>query len=318
MKILYIGTPTFSDFMSDSLFHGLRSLMGEDVVDGIKIDYMYNNFSSDDLNKFWGKGFTLTKKLKDLNIDRTDLETKIKTKYFDYVIYGASFRSYALNFLQLVASVYPPNRLVFVNGNDLDRNGLQPTLINIPGIHFLRERLINDHTFPITFSIPKEIIVDSVPEKKQNIMPLIPGVPKTYIYSDETSYFGAYQQSLFGLTWKKAGWDCLRHYEILSQGCLPLFLDIHHMPYTLMKTYPRDKAEKLLDLAIKINGYTKSMNFIYNKRRSITNVNFSSIQFTDPNSYGYFDIANEFLEHTKKFLTTEYQAGYVLGVLQAH
>jgi hypothetical protein len=318
MKILYIGTPAFSDFMSDSLFHGLRSLMGEDVVDGIRIGYMYDDFPLDDLNKFWGRGFTLTRKLKDLNIDRTDLESKIKARYFDYVIYGASFRDYALNFLQLVVSVYPPNRLVFVNGNDSYRGRVQPALINIPGIHFLRERLVNDHTFPIAFSIPKEIIVDSVPEKRQYIMPLIPGVPETYIYSDETSYYGAYQQSLFGLTWKKAGWDCLRHYEILSQGCLPLFLDIHHMPPTLMRTYPRDKVERLLDLAIKINGYTKDMDFVYNQSMSITNVNFSSMQFADPNSYGYFDIASEVLEHTKRFLTTEYQAGYVLGVLRGH
>ena len=36
--------------------------------------------------------------------------------------------------------------------------------------------------------------------------------------------------SLFALTFKKAGWDCLRHLEILSAGCLPLFTDIVNCP----------------------------------------------------------------------------------------
>jgi hypothetical protein len=318
MKVLYIGTPSFSDYMSDSLFHGLRSLIGEDIVDGVKIGYMYDDFPLDELNQFWGRGFTLTRKLKDHNIDRTDLDLKIKARYFDYVIYGAAFRDYALNFLQLVVSVYPSNRIVFVNGNDSYRGRVQPELINLPGIHFLRERLIDDHTFPISFSVPKEIIVDTVPEKKKYIMPLIPGLAETYIYSDEDSYYAAYRESLFGLTWKKAGWDCLRHYEILSQGCLPLFLDIHHMPLTLMKTYPRDKIARLLDVAVKISGYAKNMDFHYNDRMSITNVNFGAIQFTDPNSYGYLDIASDVLEYTRKFLTTEYQAKYVLDILKGH
>lgn len=316
MKILYVGTPTNLDFMSDSLFHGLRSIMGENVVDAIKIGYMYEDFPSDQLNRFHGHGFTLSRKLKDENIDRTDIISKIQSKYFDFIIYGASFRDYALDFLDLVISTYPSNRIAFINGNDSYRGKVQPTLIDVPGIHFLRERFIDDHTYPIAFSIPKEIIVDTVPNKEYYLMPLVPGVEETYIYPNESSYFKAYQQSLFGLTWKKAGWDCLRHYEILSQGCLPLFFDIRHLPETLMKTYPRAQVENLLDVAIKIDDYHKDMKFNYNERMTITDIDLSAIEFTDPESYGYFDIANELLNYTKKFLTTEYQAEYVLNILR--
>lgn len=323
MKILYIGTPTSSDYMSDALFHGLRSVLGTNVVDGIKIGYMYNDYPTHDLQRHHGKGFSLASRLADDGIDRTDLVSKIKSKYFDYVIYGASFRHYALDFLELVLSVYPQNKIVFVNGSDSERGTVQPTLINLPGIHFLRERLSNDQTHPISFAVPKEIIVNAIPEKEYYLMPLVPGVKSTYIYSDEATYYKAYQSSLFGLTWKKAGWDCLRHYEILSQGCLPLFIDIHHLPESLMKTFPKEQVSKLLDVAVRIEGYKKDMKFYYGEEHSpvdmaITNVNFSTMEFTDPDSYGYYEIANDLLEYTKKHLTTEYLAEYVISVLKTY
>lgn len=318
MKILYIGTPTSSDFMSDCLFHGLRNVLGLDVVDAIKIDYMYDSCPLNILNNFHGRGFTLARKLRDESVDRTDIPSKIRTKYFDYVIYGASFREYALNFLELVVDHYPPSRIVFVNGSDSERGTIQPKLINLPGIHFLRERLTDDESYPISFSIPKEIIVNEVSDKEYYLMPLVPGVGETYTYPDEQSYYDAYKKSLFGLTWKKAGWDCLRHYEILSQGCLPLFLDISHLPHTLMKTFPRHDIESLLDVAVKIHGYSKDMQFDYNERITITNVDFSAIDFINPDEYGYYDIAYELLNYTKKYLTTEYQAQYVLDIIQRY
>lgn len=40
---------------------------------------------------------------------------------------------------------------------------------------------------------------------------------------DEAAYHKMYQNSLFALTKKKGGWDCLRHYEILANGCIPIF-----------------------------------------------------------------------------------------------
>lgn len=318
MKVLYIGTPTNSDFMSDCIFHGLRNILGTDVIDATKIDYMYESFPTENLKNFHGSGFTLSRKLQDEPIDRTDIVGKIRSKYFDYVIYGASHRNYGLDFLELVIETYPPNKIIFINGSDSDRARFQPPLITLNGIHFLRERFVEDNSHPISFAIPKEIIVDNISEKEYYLMPLVPGVGETYVYPDEHAYYQAYQKSLFGLTWKKAGWDCLRHYEILSQGCLPLFLDIHHLPTTMMKLFPRTQIEQLLDVAIKIEGYSKYMNFDYNERITITNVNFSDIEFIHPESYGYYEIANEVLNYTKQYLTTEYQAKYLLNIIQGY
>ena len=36
--------------------------------------------------------------------------------------------------------------------------------------------------------------------------------------------------SRFAITMRKAGWDCMRHYEIMANGCIPLFLNFENRP----------------------------------------------------------------------------------------
>ena len=55
------------------------------------------------------------------------------------------------------------------------------------------------------------------------------------------------QRSFFGLTWKKGGWDCLRHLELLASGCLPLFTDIARAPRGVLALYPKRVFQLLLD-----------------------------------------------------------------------
>lgn len=83
---------------------------------------------------------------------------------------------------------------------------------------------------PITFSIPKDKIVLSIPLKTKNCSDLIPGKIETYIYQNEEDYYKEYQSSLFAITTKKGGWDCLRHYEIMANGCIPYFPNIEQCP----------------------------------------------------------------------------------------
>lgn len=54
------------------------------------------------------------------------------------------------------------------------------------------------------------------------------------------------------LTYKKGGWDCLRHYEILASGTLPLFLDIAQCPLHAMRLHPR----RLYALILQFPGLT--------------------------------------------------------------
>jgi hypothetical protein len=62
----------------------------------------------------------------------------------------------------------------------------------------------------------------------------------TYIYNSEKDYYADYSQARFGVTLKKAGWDCMRHYEILANGCIPFFIDIEKCPINTMKLCPKD------------------------------------------------------------------------------
>ena len=95
-------------------------------------------------------------------------------------------------------------------------------------------------TYPISFSMPPEKIVEKIPEKTRIVAHIIPGNLSTYIYDSEESYYQGYKESFFGITMKKAGWDCMRHYEILANGCIPYFVDLENIPENTMTHFPKD------------------------------------------------------------------------------
>lgn len=94
--------------------------------------------------------------------------------------------------------------------------------------------------YPISFSIPEQKIVSEPPAKTTRFATIIPGNPSTYIYSTEPDYYAGYQTAVFGHTCKKGGWDCLRHYEILANGCIPYFHDLDKCPARTMANFPKE------------------------------------------------------------------------------
>lgn len=94
--------------------------------------------------------------------------------------------------------------------------------------------------YPITFSIPEEKIVSAIPTKTRLLAILNPSDPGTYVYTDEHSYYQGYRESYFALTMKKRGWDCIRHYEIMANGCIPVFEDIESCPIETLTYLPKD------------------------------------------------------------------------------
>ena len=54
-----------------------------------------------------------------------------------------------------------------------------------------------------------------------------------------------YSNSIFAITNKKLGWDCLRHYEILMNGCIPLFFNIEDCPKLILKTLPKERLSEI-------------------------------------------------------------------------
>jgi len=240
MKILFINNFKNVDYLNDTTFHGAKSLYGDDVIESSNPWYLYDDVKPDDLKNNWGLGFTVGGKLKRTgNVDNSNLEEKIKDNYFDLIIYGSVHRD--LSHWDLVKQFYPKNKIVLIDGEDeLDvRNDILQH-----GTYFKRELQQNSSDLiPISFSIPKELIVekqiDFYKTKFHFLSRLTAGLTG-YKYANEKEYFNEYQQSCYSLTKKKAGWDCMRHYEIAANGCLPVFYDLDKMPSQTMIHWNRE------------------------------------------------------------------------------
>jgi hypothetical protein len=239
MRILYISGGQGSDYLCDMLFHGLRNELGPDVVDFERIWYLYADEFREgrhDRSELYGRGFTLYGLLgPDPGVDRTDLEQKIRTKYFDLIVYGSVQR--CCLFLKAVLLNYPAGQIVFVDGED------HTTVISDllgRGIYFKRE-LANSipGVRPIQFAIPEERMGTVVRQKSKPQALVDPRDKRTYVHKDEASYYGDYAESMFGVTTKKGGWDCLRHYEIMANNCIPWFLDLDRCPPSTMAFLPK-------------------------------------------------------------------------------
>jgi len=147
---------------------------------------------------------------------------------------------------------------------------------------------------PITFSIPKEKISENNNVKTKILSNLIPGDNSTYIYNTEEEYYNEYKKSYFAITKKKAGWDCMRHYEILANGCIPYFIDIEECPTNTMYLLPKD-------LFIKAN-------MLYDDK--FKNKNITEITEEEINEYNI--LQKNILEYTKQNLTSDKMAEYIL------
>jgi hypothetical protein len=81
---------------------------------------------------------------------------------------------------------------------------------------------------------------------------------------------------------KKAGWDALRHYEILGNYCLPYFVGLEECPKDTLFNFPKELILEGMNLA---NSFDEQK---------------------------YFCILNEVFEYTKNNLTTKNIAKYIL------
>jgi hypothetical protein len=95
---------------------------------------------------------------------------------------------------------------------------------------------------PTSFSIPEEKVFVGEAEKTQlfasdivdpelkDCAPL--GKRDDYLFAGEADYYADLRRSRFGITTKRGGWDCLRHYEIAANGAVPCFKHLDRKPAT--------------------------------------------------------------------------------------
>ncbi|WP_018614267.1 hypothetical protein [Segetibacter koreensis] len=281
LKILFLNS-SIPNYVTDGLFHGLRSISGVTVIDIPRIDYMYADASHNDLIKTGSRGNTLYKLLdtkSDENGKRTFWQEDLEE--YNYIVFTDIFHQCDL-FQFIYYSIHPKRRksLCIVDGYDVTsmfpfiRNSFNlrvrpwAYLYNIKKVNYFKREYENTGTLyglseqrhpvinklfskilkkpvnllPISMSIPKQHI-EFIPVKEKfqdfvnynvdnDLSALFPERPLSElgkwqpVFENQNEYFNDIRRSKFGVTAKRAGWDCLRHYEYAAKGAILCFKDL--------------------------------------------------------------------------------------------
>ncbi|MEI6331095.1 MAG: hypothetical protein WCP16_17780 [Pseudanabaena sp. ELA645] len=161
--------------------------------------------------------------------------------FFPYVSIGWRFRNCPWSFLT------PTSRFMYFK-RELISEGCAYSLDRfLP--RFLRYWIpLPQNAKPISFSIPSEkiwregykqktkdftvhIVDEEVATNVEEAFFSATGSDK-HVFSSEVEYYEDLKNSRFGITTKRAGWDCLRHYELAANGCVLCFRDLDLKPVT--------------------------------------------------------------------------------------
>jgi len=223
LRILYL-TDQYMDYLSDEVLYGLRALLGQEVVDYPQKKLLYASERENiPRSMVWGNGATAFG-LPDLEIDREDIEAKVRGSYFDLVINSNCWR------------IHTPllKNLVVLDGQD--HRYLNPLYLGRVTAYFKRELLWNvPHVQPIQFALPDHLL-DTAPTPKTKLthasFSVMPGLRQQIadVYGcqyidDWKEYIRDINSSWYGISPKGAGYDCMRHYEILGRAVLCIYLD---------------------------------------------------------------------------------------------
>lgn len=103
-----------------------------------------------------------------------------------------------------------------------------------------------NRTYPLGYGFPAfKMNLDSskytLSRQKKTLSVIVPSDhnSQSVTFDTEQAYYEEYSSSFFAFTFKKAGWECMRHYEIMSNGAIPLFLDIAHCPEHAVVSLPK-------------------------------------------------------------------------------
>jgi len=127
--------------------------------------------------------------------------------------------------------------------------------------------------YPLSYSIPDELILSAVPVKEHLWAEVIPGQSLTYRfeYWQEEDYKTMYQSSMFGFTRKKSGWDALRHYELLANAVLPVFQDLRDCPPSSLTSFPKNLVLAAMHELLPWNSSaTSQLRYVYYVEKLLT------------------------------------------------
>jgi len=243
------------DYVADTVFNGLY-LSGHEVTDDARCWYLYKTEFEQWGGKYkldagYRQGWSIAHPLNgggfsyaaiqdedmSINRDRNVITQRIKDHYYDKVIVG--FQNWKPSYMDTIFENYERKDILALDSRDepdVDWEFANRTT------YFKREMIGEPNEFfrPISFAMPNVKCRLDLAEKIKPLGTVIPGHMNTYVFSREKDYYNDYASSLFAVTCKKSGWDCMRHYEILANRCVPYFADIDHCPINIMKTLDKE------------------------------------------------------------------------------
>ena len=184
---------------------------------------------------------------------------------------------------------------------------------------------------PIVFGIPSMNVVnyvsrdkywDFLPNKLRKFPPYVFAHSLYRLgFQDEYLTSQMHRRSYFVFTHKRGGWDCMRHVEILAAGAVPYFADLRKCWKNCLALLPKSILLKVLDMpGVKHIGslggpIPPNPHFIDPQPQMQANMNYvtwGQIDWSTFNESYYFEVADELLSYTKKYLTTRSTAAYLL------
>jgi hypothetical protein len=268
----------------DAPHYQVASINKEHVKKHYGNDCVINNFvvQTKTINNFLKEITNEEIELLSLDIEGIDSDILLEINFNDLNINFLSFEYIHLEKEEKTVKKYLEQNNFQYKGLGVDHNGFDYLYKNKYSL-----------LYPITFSIPEEKIINFIPSKNKILSDLIPGKLETYIYKNENDYYKEYQNSYFALTTKKGGWDCLRHYEIILNGCIPYFPNIEKCPENTLFLFPKD--------------FILQGNLLYEKFKLLS---VSYLQNNHINEYN--SLLSKMLDYIKKNLTTKKIAKYIL------
>lgn len=266
MKILIINHPQ-EDYLADTFIIGLKLLYGKQVFEYPLKKILYQGA---DISNVRGNGFTYYQYLPQTLQQPAHISDYKEITNFDWVIFTSIYRQYDIfkeffPFLNprktiildgedkpnifLYAGKYwknpknwfatkPHHHFPYFKREITPKTYQSLYFKLVPTFFFNNPKNLPQNIYPISFGIPDSKVIQNIPEKKKLFTEhIVDEEVKTklkkhskYVFTSESDYYQDLRDSQFGITMQRAGWDCLRHYELAANGCVLCFKNLELKP----------------------------------------------------------------------------------------
>ena len=324
MKVLLINSDEGPDYLAD-LVNYFFLTQNIEIYTNHTLKYLFDDYPN--VENLYGKGFTLYGKL-DYKLKKKINQINISSyiggyNNFDKIIFTSICRKFKNeplrdNLFETINAEVKSKEIIVLDGEDGQE--VNEVIANKSN-YFKRELSLKYKNLakPISFAFPKLELpkrTKSLNEKTQLLAPMDPRYVNSYIYN-ESDYFEQYSQSIFGTTIKKGGWDCMRHYEILSTGTLLYFPGVEKKPFLTMNDFPTQLQIEVnhlfrklitsyenIDSIDKIKLSNSSKNYIYRGVKKVK-MRLSNMNLIENNMRNIEDFRKEYSLWVQKFGTTD-------------